>query len=166
MKSFQQKKEELAKLKDKLAKAKLVILSSFGRAGEKGLAVSEMRELKKALKAVEAEYTISKKTLFDKAIKERGKSLDIFQYEGSLGAAFGYADEQSAAKALYGFARKHPALKYFGAIWGDKFLDTAQFVEFAKLPAKEVLVARLLGMMKYPLSALANVLDQIAKRSE
>lgn len=164
MKSFTQKKQELANLKNKLSKAKLVILSSFARAGEKGLAVSEMRELKKALRAVEAEYVISKKTLFDKAMKERDKSLDVFQYEGSLGVAFGYADELFAAKTVYNFAKKHPALKYFGAIWGDKFLDFVQLTEFAKLPSKEVLISRLLGMMKYPLSALANVLDQISKK--
>lgn len=164
MKSFQQKKEELSKLKDKLAKAKLVVLSSFARGSEKGLNVAEMRGLKKDLKAVEAEYVISKKTLFDKVIKKEGKGMDVFQFEGSLGVALGYGDEQSVAKIIYNFAKKHPALKCLGAIWGDKVLDTMQFAEFAKLPAKEVLIARLLGMMKYPLSALANVLDQINKK--
>lgn len=169
MKSFEQKKEELANLKNKLAKAKLVILSSFGRAGEKGLDVKAMRELKNNLRAANSEYVISKKTLLDKALTQL--PINIFEYPGSLGVAFGYADEQSAAKTLYNFAKKHPALKYFGAMWGPstgpgqagKFMDLAQFVEFAKLPTKEVMIARLLGMMKYPLQALANVLDQIAK---
>lgn len=164
MKSFEHKKQELVKLKEKLAKAKLVVLSSFARGSEKGLNVSEMRGLKKDLKAVEAEYVISKKTLFNKAIKKGGKGMDVFQFEGSLGAALGYGDEQSAAKAVYNFAKKHPALKCLGAIWGNKVFDTVQFAEFAKLPAREILIARLLGMMKYPISALANVLDQIAKK--
>jgi large subunit ribosomal protein L10 len=167
MKSFQQKKEELSKLKDELTKAKIVVFTSFARAGEKGLNVSDMRELKKGLKSSDAEYLVEKKTILDKALKESGKKdAEIFAYQGSLGVALGYGDEQAAAKAVYGFARKHPALKYFGAIQADKFMDFAQFTEFAKLPSKEVMIARLLGMMKYPISALAMVLDQISKKQD
>lgn len=164
MKSFQQKKEELAKLKDKLAKAKIVVFSSFAREGEKGLNVGNMRKLKSDLRAVNSEYLVGKKTLFVKALKEVKSDVDIFQYQGSLGAALGYGDEQSVAKSIYGFAKKNPALKYFGAIWNGKFLDFTQFTEFAKLPSKEVMIARLLGLMKYPITALAAVLNQISKK--
>ena len=172
MKSFAQKKEEMAKLKDRLAKAKITVFTSFAREGEKGLSVGEMGALKKDLRTVNSEYLVEKKTLFDKALKEVKSEVDIFQYQGSLGAVFGYEDEQSVAKSVYNFARKHPALKYFGAIWhpstdsgqSTEFMDFAELTEFAKLPSKEVMIARLLGMMKYPLSALAMVLDQISKK--
>jgi large subunit ribosomal protein L10 len=166
MKSFTRKKEEFAKLKDKLAKAKITIFTSFARAGEKGLNVSDTRSLKKDLNAINSEYLVGKKTLLDKALKDNKKEVDIFQYEGSIGVAFGYGDEQSTAKSVYTFAKKHPALRYFGAIWNGKFLDMTQFAEFAKLPSKEAMIAKLLGMMKYPISALAIVLDQIAKSKE
>lgn len=164
MKSFTQKKEELAKLKDKLAKAKIVVFSSFARKGEKGLNVSDMRELKKGLKAFDSEYLVEKKTLLDKALPSQLPAIDVFQYDGSLGVVLGYGDGQATAKSIYNFAKKHPALKYFSAIWNGKLLDLVQFTEFAKLPSKDVMIARLLGMMKYPISALANVLDQIAKQ--
>ena len=164
MKSKQQKKKELVKLKDKLLKSKITIITSFAHEGEKGLSVGEMGVLKKDLRTVNAEYLVEKKTLFDKAMKEAKSEVDVFQYLGSLGAVFGYGDEQLAAKAVYNFAKKHSALKYFGAIQAGKFMDLAQFTEFAKLPSKEIMIARLLGMMKYPLSALAMVLDQIAKK--
>ncbi|MBI2669585.1 MAG: 50S ribosomal protein L10 [Candidatus Yanofskybacteria bacterium] len=168
MKIFAQKKEELVKLKDKLAKAKIVVFSSFAREGEKGLNVGEMRELKRGLKAFDSEYLVEKKTLLDKALTQspianRQSPINVFEYTGSVGVAFGYGDEQSTAKSIYNFAKKHPALKYFGAIQTGKFMDLNQFTEFAKLPTKEVMIARLLGMMKYPISALAMVLDQIAK---
>lgn len=164
MKSFAQKKEEMAKLKDRLAKAKITVFTSFAREGEKGLSVGEMGALKKDLRTVNSEYLVEKKTLLDKALKEVKSEVDIFQYQGSLGAVFGYEDEQSVAKSVYNFARKHPALKYFGAIQAGRFMDFAELTEFAKLPSKEVMIARLLGMMKYPLSALAMVLDQISKK--
>lgn len=171
MKTFQQKKEELAKLKDKLAKAKIVIFTSFAREGEKGLNVTEMKALKNDLRGVDSEYLVEKKTILDKALGEKKDEIGVFNYNGSLGVALGYGDEQSVSKSIYAFARKHPALKYFSAIWGPstssgqagKFLDLTQFTEFAKLPSKEVMIARLLGMMRYPISALARVLDQVAK---
>lgn len=174
MKSFTQKKEELSKLKDKLAEAKIVVFSSFARDGENGLNVTDMRKLKNGLREINSEYFVEKKTLLDKALREakpsfvktsEGKGeIDVFQYPGSLGVVFGYGDEQSVAKSVYNFAKKYPALKYFGAIWNGKFMDLTQFTEFAKLPSKEVMIARLLGMMKYPIWMLAVVLNQISKK--
>src|SRR3989344_6759261 len=101
MKTFQQKKEELTKLKDKLAKAKIVVFSSFARGGEKGLNVMAMGKLKKDLRAVESEYVVEKKTLLSRALKNVKNPVDVFQYQGSLGTAFGYGDGQAVAKAIY-----------------------------------------------------------------
>ncbi len=170
MKSFTQKKEELLKLKDKLTKAKITVFTSFARLGEKGLDVAGMRKLKNDLRAVDSEYVVEKKTLLDRVLTQlpttnrRLPTVDIFEYQGSVGTAFGYGDEQSAAKTIYNFAKKNPALKYFGAIWGGKFMDLTEFTEFAKLPTKDIMIARLLGMMRYPLSALAVVLKQITDK--
>lgn len=165
MKTKLQKKESLKDLKEKLSKAKITIFTSFARTGEKGLSVGEMRELRKSLKDSQSEYLVEKKTLVDKTLKEaKKKEADVFSYDGSLGMVFGYGEETAAAKSVYNFAKKHPALKYFSAIWGDRFMDLAQLTEFAKLPAKDVLIARLLAMMKYPLSGLANVLKQVADK--
>jgi large subunit ribosomal protein L10 len=162
MKSREQKKKELAGLKEKLSKSKITIFTTFAREGEKGLAVSGMRGLKKDLRAADSEYVVEKKTLLNKALAEGKKDIDIFQYPGSMGIVFGYGDETAIAKSVYNFAKKNPALKYFGALRAGRFMNLAEFTEFAKLPTREVLIARLLGMFNYPLSALAAVLHQIA----
>ncbi|MEK7151498.1 MAG: 50S ribosomal protein L10 [Patescibacteria group bacterium] len=173
MKTFQQKKEELASAKAKLIKSKIVVFSSFARDGESGLSVSAMRNLKKELRAVDSEYVVAKKTILDKVFKDSkslfkivddSSAVDVFQYQGSVGAVFGYGDEQSVARSVYTFAKKNPAFKYFGALQAGKFMDFIQLTEFAKLPSKEVMIARLLGMMKYPIAAFAVVLDQISKK--
>ncbi len=155
MKTLRQKKEELARLREGLAKSRLTVFTSFARVGEKGLNVGGMRELKKTLKAVQSEYLVGKKTLINKAL---GGSQDVFGYAGSLGLVFSRGDEAAAAKTLYGFTRKNPALKFFGALLGGKFVDGEQFVGLAKLPSREVLIGRVAGMMKYPLSGLVSVL--------
>ena len=143
-------------MKDKLSKSKLTIFTSFARAGEKGLNVAEMKELKRTLRAAEAEYLVSKKTLLDKALKSE---VEVFKFACSVGVAFGYGDEATVAKNIYGFARKSPALKFFGALLGSKFIDDKQFIELAKLPPRDVMIGKVVGMIKYPLSELVNVLQ-------
>lgn len=163
MKSREQKKKELTELKEKLSKSKITIFTSFAREGEKGLNVSGMRALKKDLRAADSEYVVGKKTLLNKVLAEDKKDIDVFQYQGSMGIVFGYGEETAIAKSVYNFARKNPAMKYFGALQAGRFMDLTEFTEFAKLPTKEVMIARLLSMIMYPVSALANVLDQISK---
>ena len=40
------------------------------------------------------------------------------------------------------------------------------FLEMAKMPPKETLLARLFGMMKYPVLGLAIVLSEVAKKKD
>lgn len=163
MKTRDQKKRELANLKDKFSKAKITIFTSFAREGEKGLTVGHMRDLKRDLRSVESEYLVEKKTLLGKALAEDKKDIDVFRFPGSIGVVFGYDEEAATAKAVYNFAKKNPALKYFGALWNGRFMNLTEFTEFARLPNREVLIAQFLGMLNYPLSALANVLGEVAK---
>jgi len=158
MKSKQQKKEELKKVQEKLAKSKLTVLTSFARAGEKGLNVKDLRQLKQDLRGNDADYIVSKKTIIQRAMK------DLPSFDGSVGMMFSYADPFAAAKALYQFSRKHMALKLLGAFMGTDYMDEGRIVELAKLPTKEILIGRLVGMLSYPLRGLAVALDQIAKQ--
>ncbi|MDP4001754.1 MAG: 50S ribosomal protein L10, partial [bacterium] len=75
-------------------------------------------------------------------------------------------ESYSIAKKVYDFAKKNPALQFFGAFVDGVFISKEQFLEMAKMPSKEVLIGRLLGMMKYPLTGLTIVLNEIAKKQE
>src|SRR3989338_11718084 len=98
MKSRIQKSEELKKLKDKLPKSKITVFTSFSpstssgqvKAGEKGLSVAQMTELKRLLRAMKSEYFVTKKTLMDLALKDKKyDGLDIFGMDGSIGLVIG-----------------------------------------------------------------------------
>lgn len=181
MKPKSQKKEEVAKLKEKFPKSKITVFSSFarahsadsasslragsGQAGEKGLSVAQMSELKKLLRQVDAEYFVSKKTLIDVALKNlKYGGADVYSMDGSIGLVLGTGDPYAIAKKLYEFAKKNTALQFFGALLGNSFIDKEQFMEMAKMPSRETLLAGLFGMMKYPISSLAIVLNQIKEK--
>ncbi len=180
MKSKQQKSEELGKLKKKLPDSKISVFTSFSRAGEKGLSVAQMTELKRLLRSLGAEYFVTKKTLMDLALRQaQGKlsdknydGLDIYKMEGSVGLVLGGDEPYTVAKKVYEFSRKNPALHFFGALLRqgsegqEQFLSKEGFLEIAKLPSKEVLIGRLLGMLTYPMRGLAVVLSEVAKKKQ
>lgn len=174
MKSRKQKSEELKSLQSKLPESKITVFTSFARTGEKGLSVAQMMQLKRLLREAKSEYVVTKKTIVDRAIADKG--ADVYSMAGSLGLVVGppksdsgeasNEEPYSIAKKIYEFARKNPALKFFGALVEGKFISTEQFLEMAKMPSKEVLIGRLLGMLTYPMRGLAVALNEIAKKKE
>ena len=171
MKSKQQKAKELKALRDKLPKSKITIFTSFSKAGEKGLSVAQMTELKRALRSLGSEYFVTKKTLIDLALRStQGKQpdknydgLDVYGMDGSVGLVLGGSDPYGIAKSVYNFSKKNPALHFWGALVDRKFIDAEAFLEIAKMPSREVLLGRLVGMLTYPIRGLAVALSEVAK---
>jgi len=141
----------------------MVVFTSYSRAGEKGLSVAKMQELKKALRGMGAEYVVAKKNLIRIAAQEvhLGESLDVNSFEGSLGVVIGPKEGDSAAlsKGVYDFAKANPVFKVYGAILEEKYLNADSFNELAKLPSREVMLGKVVGMIQYPLAGLMNVLQ-------
>ncbi len=166
MKSRIQKKEELKSLQSKLPESQITVFTSFARTGEKGLSVAQMTQLKRLLREAKSEYVVTKKTLIEMATKELSKDapIDVYGMAGSLGLVVGMEEPYGIAKKLYEFARKNPALQFFGAFVSGAFISKEQFLEMAKMPSKEVLIGRLLGMLTYPIRGLAVALNEIAKQ--
>lgn len=150
-------------LKDKLPKSTITIFTTFSRAGEKGLSVAQMQELKRAMRGMKSEYLIAKKSLVDIATRDAGyDGVDIYGMQGSVGVIMGTENPYDVAKKIYEFAKKNQALQFFGAIVDGAYVAKDKFLEMALMPSREVLLARLLGMMMYPVSSLAMVLKQVA----
>ena len=165
MKSKQRKQEELSKLTEKLPKSKITIFTSFSKPGEKGLSVAQATQLKRLLRENEADYVVAKKTLMEKAFV-KNKDVDIYQVAGSPGLVLGYGDPYNTAKKVYEFSRKNQALSFWGALMDGKFIDTAAFMEIARMPSKEILLGRLVSMLTYPIRGLAVALAEVAKKKE
>ncbi len=113
-----------------------------------------------------AELFVTKKTLMDLVLKDLKSEADVYGMDGSVGLVFGDGDSYAISKKLYEFAKKNKALQFFGAILENGFVGKEGFLEMAKMPSKETLLARLFGMMKYPISGLAIVLSEVAKKKE
>ena len=180
MKSKTKKTEELKLLKSKLPKFEIVVFTSFSKAGEKGLSVAQMIELKRLLMSLDSEYFVTKKSLIDLALrplrlaqgrqaqdKQPDKNydgLDVYGMDGSVGLVLGGKDSYGVAKSVYNFSKKNPALHFWGALVDGKFIDVDAFLEIAMMPSREVLLGRLVGMLTYPIRGLAVAINEISNK--
>lgn len=165
MKTKEQKKEAIDALEAVLPDASIIVFTTFARAGEPGLSVSALQNLKRSLRQTNATYQVEKKTLVDKALRDlKYDGVDVFGMDGSMGLVLARGDIYEATKALYKFAKENPALKLTVAWMDGHIVSHEELMDIATLPTRDELLARLAGMLKYPLSSLAVVLNEIAKQ--
>jgi len=163
MKTKEHKKEVVGSLAKELPTSTITVFTTFAREGEKGLSVAQLQKLKRTLRTAESEYVVAKKTLVEKAMEQlKYDGVDLYAMEGSMGIVLGHGDAFAIAKQLYAFAKENGALKMFGAWMDGHFVTLAELTDIATLPSRDELLARLMGMLKYPLSSLAVVLNQVA----
>ncbi len=125
-----------------------------------GIKTADMQSLKKKIKAGRAVFKVIKKTLADIVLRQMKLPAMIKDLPGSV-AIIGVKDqnESAIAKEVYAFSRKSDFCKILGGIIGGEFVSSNSIVELAKLPAREVLIARAVGAMVAPLRGLATVLN-------
>ena len=152
------KEAKVAEIKEKLEKANSVVLSQY-----QGLTVEEDTVLRKNLREAGVEYKVYKNTLVILAAKELGLEGIVEYLEGPVAIAFGYEDVTVAARVLNDFAKDHKRLELKAGIVEGEIYDTDKIEQLATIPSKEVLIAKLLGSIKSPISSFARVINAIAE---
>lgn len=125
-----------------------------------GTNVATDTEMRRAMRAAGVEYSVIKNTLMRLAANDVGfQDMDSF-LNGPSALAISEKDPVAAAKIICGYAAKPDSKIKVKVGFVDGEVISANEVEnLAKLPAKEVLVAQVLGTMMAPVSGLANVLN-------
>jgi|UniRef100_A0A7V6A4G2 large subunit ribosomal protein L10 len=156
---IERKAQIVQALQDKVSKAQIGILADFS-----GIKVGPMTLLRRQMKEAGGELTVAKNTLLKRAAGEDSLLKPIADdLKGPNALVLGYEDPVNLAKLLVKFAQDLPLLKIKGGILGGQTL-TAQDVEaLSKLPAREVLLAQLLGLLQAPSQALVNVLAGVIR---
>ncbi len=155
MPKTKQKKQEISRdIKERLAKSKSVVFTSFN-----ALTVKENEALRNELVAGQAEYYAAKKTLLARTLSEANIDVDARSFDGQVAVTFGYADEVGPAKILAKFVKDTEGrIKFLGGILEGKFIDAAGVTALSALPSKEELYAKIVGSINAPVSGFVNVL--------
>jgi len=155
------KEAKVAEIKEKLQNAKAVVLADY-----QGLTVEEDTQLRKTLREAGVEYKVYKNNLVVLAARELGiEGLDAY-LEGPVSMAFGYEDATAPARVLHAFAKDHKKIELKAGLVDGVLYDTKEIEKVATIPSREVLIAKLLGSFKAPLSNLAYLLNAIKEKKE
>jgi large subunit ribosomal protein L10 len=136
----------------------------------RGLDVTAIAELRRALRAVGGDYKIYKNTLVRFAAREAGLELDEQLLTGPTAIAFitqrpdgTPGDAVNVAKALRDFARGNPALVVKGGILGTTPLSADEAKALADVAPREELLARLAGGIAAPMVQMAGLLQALPR---
>jgi large subunit ribosomal protein L10 len=157
----QLKEAKVAEIKEKLQKSQGLVLSEY-----QGLNVEDDTQLRKNLREAGVEYKVYKNTLVVLAARELGIEGIVKHLQGPISIAFGYEEPTVAARVLNDFAKTHKKLQLKAGIIQGVVMDGAQVNELASIPPRDVLIARLLGSFKAPLSNFAYLLNSIKEQKE
>lgn len=156
-------KAELAtSLKEKFSKAQVAIFADY-----KGLTATQADDLRRTLRSQQVEIKVLKNNVArivtkDGSFGDEAKAV-MDSVVGPTLVAFAYGDPAAAAKAIHKFAQENEALKLKESLMGRKRLDASGVEELAKLPSKEVLVAKMLGTLNAPITNFVGVLAAVPR---
>jgi large subunit ribosomal protein L10 len=152
---------EVEAIKDRLEGSVAALLTEY-----RGLNVGDLFELRASLRGSSPEYRVLKNTLTSIAVREAGYEDLVPLLQGPTAVAFIHGDPVQAAKDLADFARTHPALIVKGGVLDGKVLAADEVRRLATLESREVLLARLAGLLQasaqQTVSLLAAPLRQVA----
>ncbi len=155
MANKEQKAQAIDKLQEVFAKSSVGVLTDY-----RGLTTAQLTQLRRKLQESGAEYQVVKNTLARLAAGKSGKKGLSGSLEGPVGIAFGYGDVAIPAKVVSAYITETKStMTIKGGFLGDRTLTAAEVKTLATLPAKEVLIAMLIGQVQSPLTMLVSCLN-------
>jgi large subunit ribosomal protein L10 len=124
----------------------------------RGISVPAAAELRSRLREADASFRIVKNTLTELAADQAGAPGLKGFLEGPTAMTFVRGDAAMAAKALTDFQRTTGTLAFKGGLLNGQPLTVEQISDIARLPSREVLIGRLVGLVASPLTGLATSL--------
>ncbi|HET6836342.1 MAG TPA: 50S ribosomal protein L10 [Acidimicrobiales bacterium] len=151
-------------VQERLTNASAALLTEY-----RGLDVSALGELRRALRQAGGDYKVYKNTLVRFAARNAGLELDELLLGPTAIAFVGErpdgepGDAVLVAKALRDFARTNPALVVKGGVMADKALSADEARALADIEPREVLLARLAGAFAAPMQQFAGLLQALPR---
>ena len=146
-------------IKGKFENAKSVVVFD-----PRGLTVSEVTELRRALRESGSDYKVYKNTLAKRAVNSLDIKLDEY-FEGPSAISFS-SDELAPVKVISEFAKKHDKLELKAGIVEGKVVAANELAAYAAIPSREGLLTMLAAGLMGTVRDLSICLDLYSKEKE
>jgi large subunit ribosomal protein L10 len=150
----QKKIDTVEELRERIERCTIAIAADY-----RGLTVSEMGQLRRAIREAGVEMKVVKNRLFLRAAEAAGRPELAQLLEGPTAIVFGYEDIIAPAKAVTEYMRtaRNAFQVRSGALEGQ-IVSSADLQSLASLPPRPVLIGQLAGALQSPLARLAGLL--------
>jgi large subunit ribosomal protein L10 len=143
-----------------VARAQTLALAEY-----RGLTVEHLNALRKQARDKGVYLHVLKNSLARRAVAGTSFEVASDAMIGPLIYSFS-EDAVAAAKVIADFARGNDKLVVKGGAYAGRVLDANGVKALAAIPAREVLIAQVAGLLKSPIQRLAGVLAAVAQQRE
>jgi large subunit ribosomal protein L10 len=150
----EKKVKAVASLQEVFAKCNIGVLTDY-----RGHKTSELNELRRKLRDAKIDYMVVKNSLAEIAAKKAGLDHLAGVFKDPMAVAFGYGEPSQTMKVIADYLRVSKlTLNIKAGFLPDRILTAKELETLARLPPREVLLARVIGGMQSPIYGLVNVL--------
>ena len=147
-----EKVQAVADIKERLEGAEAVFLTEY-----RGLTVKAVQALRRSLRASGADYRVVKMSLAQRAAGEAGVDGLNEYLLGPTAIAFANSDPVATAKALKDFSKANEVFVLKAGLLSGNVLTPEEVSKLADIEPRPVLLAKIAGAAKAPLSAAAGM---------
>lgn len=155
-----QKVEKVSYITDKLKSAKSFLLIDY-----KGITVEQDTQLRCEFRDANIHYEVLKNRLVKIALNNMGINDFDEALKGPTAIAMSSSEDVAApARIAVKKAKDYKKMAIKCGLFDGKFYDESKCRDIASIPAKEVLLSQLLGMLQAPIASFTRVIDAIANK--
>lgn len=158
MKKRSDKEKDLAFLRGEFENVENIFLTGYEK-----MTVDQDFKLRKAIRAVGAEYKVVKNNLAQKASQGLNAEPLFEQLAGMTSIAYTKGDVVALAKALKDYAKANPVFTFKAGLVEGRVIDVAGITELASLPSKEEVFSKLLYVINAPAQQLVTVMNAVGR---
>lgn len=148
------KQKVVAELSEKLKQMNSMFLAEYS-----GMNVAQITRLRKELRNIGVDFSVVKNTLLRIASTgTKAESLKDF-FSGPNAIVGIYKDPVAAAKVVASVSKDVPQFKLKAGFLGDRVLTPDDILKLATLPTRDILLAKLIGLLKGMPQRLVYVLN-------
>ncbi|MCU0287106.1 MAG: 50S ribosomal protein L10 [Acidobacteria bacterium] len=125
----------------------------------RGLTVAQMNTLRNRVKELNADLKVIKNRLAIKHFERENLGIGRDIFNGPTAVAFANENFVEVAKTLVDYEKENDKVKIKAGFIEKQFADKEKVKYVAKLPAKEVLLAQLVGAIAMPLKKMGMALS-------
>jgi len=158
--NLDEKKAVVAEVSAQVAAAQTIVVAEYN-----GIEVAHLTKLRAQARKSGVYLRVLKNTLVRRAVA--GSPFEGLAAHMSGPLIYGISqDPVAAAKVLCDFAKTNEKMVLKAGSYAGNVLDKAGVQALAAIPSREELLAKLLGVMKAPVSGFAVALGALAKQRE